>query len=270
MSALHEVLAVEGSIEGRSTKLRTELLALFKKENPFKGKSRTFKLFDQSLENAVENAALEAKENVVQPLTTTVPTTLNYYAVLLAQWYDVVYQKEATNQLAKADVVLADGTILLQQVPVSMLLNLEHKLKDLRAAMDDIPTISPSKNWIPDPSASQAYVFKTLPEFNVKTTKGEEYKTVSPATDKHPAQVVKVEVTKNIGQYVDTDFTGMISPADKAMILDRVDEIARAVKKARQRANMTDVVSGKIGDTIMKNIFGEWYDPTKMNPDAKV
>jgi hypothetical protein len=43
----------------------------------------------------------------------------------------------------------------------------------------------------------------------------------------------------------------MITPARKSELLDRIDKLLRAVKKARQRANGTEVVKVNVGKSIM-------------------
>ena len=41
----------------------------------------------------------------------------------------------------------------------------------------------------------------------------------------------------NIGEYTVEKFSGRISPAEKVVLLDKIEKLAAAVKKARARAN---------------------------------
>ena len=75
-----------------------------------------------------------------------------------------------------------------------------------------------------------------------------------PATPQHPAQVKEWSADKAIGKYTTQTFSGMISPADKALMLSRVDKLLAAFKKARQRANCQETSAMEIGQTIIKYI----------------
>lgn len=55
-----------------------------------------------------------------------------------------------------------------------------------------------------------------------------------------------------IGVIRETEWSGMITPAEKSLLLGRVDEMLRAVKQARARANQVDTDNtARIGRRIM-------------------
>ena len=266
MGKLYEVLAVEGDFQAKASKLITEVKATFaNKENLFKGKTRTLSLFDQSPEREVENKALEAKDSTSIKVEATVPDSLNYLGTILADYWDVMYQKEATNQLANADIVADDGTVLATSVPVTFLLCMENRLKDLRPVLEAIPTLAPGVSWALDANYG-AYISKAPETSDVKTKDEVDHKVIVPVTGNVPAQVVAVKQTVNIGKYTTNEWSGMISSAQKAHLLADFDALYGAVKKARQRANAVDVVTAKVGAGLVNAWLKNWFNPQSANP----
>ena len=70
------------------------------------------------------------------------------------------------------------------------------------------------------------------------------------ATKEHPAQVESITTDVAIGKITVNNWSGMLSPAQKSILLGKIDTLIRAVKKARQRANTTEVVKVNIGDKL--------------------
>lgn len=254
MAKLHEVLAVEADLEGKARRVTEEAAAVFKsKPHLFQGKLRTLSLFTG--DDPVSKQAAEDAERQEQVLVTTVPEKLAYvWESLVAHW-DAVEQKEATNQTAKDDIVIA-GTTILKDVPVTFLLSLESKLKQLRALYEVIPTLEPNIAW-QDASELGSNIKKAPETSALKTQKIEDYRTVSPATDKHPAQVVKQDRTVNVGVYKQTVTSGLITPAQKSAWLGRIDDLLRATKQARQRANEAPLVEVNSSEAIVRYIHGD-------------
>lgn len=263
---LFEILAVEGDAQGRAVKLVNETLQVFKnKENLFKGKRRSLSLFEKDPAKDLELQALEAKDTTFTQVESTVPDSMNYLGCILGDYWDVMYQKEATNQTAKANIEI-DGVILLADVPVTFLLCMENRLKDLRPVLEAIPTLAPGIDWKIDKDYHLSHVYKTPESFDVKTKEDMEYRHVFEPTDKQPGQYVAVKNQFNIGKYVTTDWSGLISPAEKARLLEHFDKVLKAVKEARQRANNIDAVNLKVGDQIVGALLGGWFNRSKMNP----
>lgn len=254
MPKLHEVLAVEADLEGKAKRVTEEASATFKsKPHLFQGKVRTLELFTG--DDEVSKKAAEDAERQEQVLVTTVPAKLDYvWQSLIAHW-DAVAQKEATNQTAKADVIIG-GTTVLSSVPVTFLLSLEAKLKQLRAIYEVIPTLEPNISWADAPDVGSNV--KRSPETSaLKTAKTTDYRTIAPATDKHQAQVVSVEKVVNVGVYKQSVTSGLVTPAQKSIWLGRIDELLRAVKQARQRANEAELVSVNSSQAIARYIHGD-------------
>ena len=60
-----------------------------------------------------------------------------------------------------------------------------------------------------------------------------------------------------IADITETTYSGMISSADRAAILERVEKLIRAAKEARTRANDAEVIPIKVGEDIASFILGE-------------
>jgi len=211
------------------------------------GSQRRLEMFD-------ENAPTHGEEDHIE-MTTTASRRLDYQNGFVIRYFDAVLQKETTNQTAKTDLIV-DGVVIAKAVPTTFLLGLETKLKELRATYDDIPTLAPGIKWEKDALKGNDVYQTANPEIRFKTEKIFKVQVLYDATKEHPAQVEKIPETKDVGRYTRTIWSGMMSPAEKSRLLGRIDTLLRAVKKARQRANSTDVVKTTIGQKLFEYING--------------
>lgn len=242
MAKLHELLAVEGDLEGIYKKILDETAATFtKKGDRFFGAVRTMEWFEEG------NPPIPAEH---QALTTTVKAKLDYQKNAVIRYFDALLQKERTNQDARADIIV-DGAIIATNLPATFLLGLESRLKRVREVYDKIPTLPPNIKWEKDATKGDDIYSRIHPEEQLKTEKIFKVQVLYDATKEHPAQVEKIPETKNVGVYKREVWTGLLSPADKSVLLGKIDKLIQSVKKARQRANTTKVV----GKTIGKELF---------------
>ena len=124
MAHLHETLAVETDQRKVAAQVREETTAVFKnKQELFVETVKELRYFDED-----EAAKLNADEVVA--MTTTVTEKLDWLREIQARYLDTYLQKEASNQNARADVILNDA-VFLSDVPVTALLGMEKYLKDL-------------------------------------------------------------------------------------------------------------------------------------------
>jgi hypothetical protein len=244
MGQLHEVLAVESELKNAAKKIYEETLNTFsKKPGHFQGVLKTLRMFDDSRSNE-EAAQCEHKE-----LVTTVGEKLEYISKSLVQAIDASAQKEATNQAAVGNVTI-DNNIVLANVPATLLLTLEKELVSYRNLYNTIPTLEPGVIWESDEVAGDG-VFKTKdPVIRSKTEKMRLHKEISPATKEHKAQIEQWTEDRPVGEYSTTFISGMISPARKAVLLGRIDQLILAVKKARTRANKQEIVDIHVGQKL--------------------
>lgn len=245
MAKLHELLAVEGDLEGIYKKILDETAQTFtKKGDRFFGAIRTMEWFEEG------NPSVPAEH---QTLTTTVNAKLDYQQNAVVRYFDALLQKERTNQDATADIIV-DGVTIASGLPATFLLGLESRLKRVREIYDKIPTLPPNIKWEKDPTKGDSIYSRTHPEEQLKTEKIFKVQVLYDATKEHPAQVEKIPETKNVGIYKKEVWTGLLSPADKSALLGKIDRLIQAVKKARQRANTTEVVKITIGKELFTYI----------------
>jgi len=249
-SKLHELLAVEADLEGRARNIMNETRKVFKdKPALFIGSVRNYKPFvDDGIDYPSE----------FQNLTSTVDEKLAYTSKSIEKYYDALLQKEATNQIAKADLIV-DGKVIAPDLPATFLLGLESRLKKVREVYAQIPTLSVGTEWVEDKAKGEGIWSVAHPEESMKTQRTTKSKVLYEAKfpkegeggQSIPAVIDKWEEVENVGKYTRHIWSGMITPARKSELLDRIDKLLRAVKKARQRANGTEVVKVNVGKSIM-------------------
>ena len=248
MSKLHELLAVEGDLEGTYKKILQETNVNFTKHPD--------RYFGQHLriENFDENAPKEADQH--KEMDDTIPSKLEYTAGHIIRYLDAVLQKERTNQDAKADLVV-DGVTIAKDIPATFLLGLETKLKNIRNEVyETIPTLAPGIAWDQDESQGPDVYKRRHPDEKFRTKKVMKNHVVAEATKEHPAQVQVYNEDEKVARVITDTWCGMVSPAQKSNLLSRIDKLIRAVKKARQQANTTEVVSVSIGKELFDFING--------------
>jgi len=247
---LHEILAVESDLKGQYEKIFAETkVTLDKKPDHFLGFHKSLKMFDSSREH--EEAAAEQHKELV----TTIDEKLKHTWKYVVKYFDVLLQKEATNQTALADLVV-EGSVLAEKIPATFLLGMEERVKKLRELYESIPTLQPGVSWEED-KTQRPGVFKAQhPEKANKTEQVIQHKVLVAPTDKHPAQIEKWSEQIPVGVYTNDRWSGMISPARKAELMEKIDVLLGAIKKARQRANQAEVVKGNIAQKFYDFIHG--------------
>ncbi len=243
---LHEILAVEGDLDTTSKKVCEEAMVTFtKKADHFTEQLRELRMFDEGRQN--ENTS-ESKA-----LVTTVHDKLSHVRRFVTKYYNTFATKEATNQLAKADLVVG-GVTLISDLPATVLLGLESKLKNLRQVYEAIPTLQPGAVWEKDASRGENIYHVRDAEERMKTEKTVQWRVLYEATKEHPAQVEKWNQDVPVGKITLKTWSGMLSPAEKSALLSKIDTLIRATKKARQRANATEIVDMNVGDALFNYI----------------
>ena len=250
MAHLHELLAAEKDIVSKTNKLIIEGRETFaKRHDHFDGFSKIYKADRE--DGVFEEESLTERKEIV----TTVEAKLRYVMSALKNQIDVRLQKDRTNCIAKADIVV-DGIVLATDVPATTLLTLEDQMRELRSVIEVIPTLEPGIKWVPAPEVGENVRATEHPIVSIRTKKQVVYKEVSKATDKHPAQIVPEQVDLPFGRYTTVKFTGRISPAEKMRLMDRLEHLTIAIKQARARANETEVVSVTISDNLLGFVLG--------------
>lgn len=244
---LHEILAVEPDLEGAYKKIIEETVVQYTKHpDRYFGQHSVVVYFE-------ENVPDEA--DIHKELDDTVMSKMDYTSGHIIRYLDAVLQKEKTNQVAVADLIV-DGITIGKDIPATFLLGLETKLKKIREVYEAIPTLQPGIKWEKDETQGEGVYKMTYPEEKFKTRKVMKNHVRAEATKEHPAQVDVYTEDEKVARVITNKWSGMITPAEKSMLLGRVDKLIRAVKKARQKANSVEVVDTTIGKELFNYING--------------
>ncbi len=235
---LHEILAVEQEVKAKAERARNQLIETFRsKQTHFTGIRRTFRPFsvdEKSGESGGERLEAETR------LAKTVHEELTAVLREVGQAVDLGFQLDEANTRARADIVV-DGEVLIADVPATFLLQLERRLKEVRAVFKEAPTYDPVRLWSVDPSADKKHVLRAEPVTTIRKQRSRKYNVMVEATKEHPAQVDVVEVDEPVGEIRSYEWTGMLSVGKKSALLEQVDRLLSAVKQARSRANTVEV-----------------------------
>jgi hypothetical protein len=241
---LNQVLAVRQGVQTDSHQRLTSLHHDVQKADLLSGIARVYSPIDDDAPRVPGES-----KNVQR----TVESSLAELRKIMVRHWDVNATVESSNCEAYADVVV-DGVPLIERAPATFLLFLEKQLKDLRTFIVKLPTLDPAETWTWD-EASNAW--RTEPSETTRTTKVMRNHVLSPATDKHPAQVTPYQEDQVVGYWKTVKFSGATPARRKAQLLDRVTRLAEAVKYARERANQVEVVDEKPADAVFAWLLAE-------------
>jgi hypothetical protein len=249
MTKLHEILAVQGNINGQATKTRTGLMDTFtKKRHLFESKIKTF------TPNSEEGGLTTVEEQ--QDIQSTIIDEIKWLKVHLVKQIDIGYRVDLGNRVAVADIIDEDGVVLLKNVPTTTLLWMEKRAQDWKDLIESIPTLDPAKGFAPDKEAGNG-IYRAREVTKIRTKKTKEVITLAKATDKFAEQAQLIDTDKPIGTIVEQERSALITPAMKAILLDNAEKSFRAITRARSKANdyEFDVTNTKIGEALFDYVF---------------
>lgn len=250
---LHELLAVATNLSNQATKCSGELAATFEKKRH---------LFEEAV--SVFTPLAEGEKPVVESqssIQSTVLKELGWISGVIAKDLDASLQIADANTKAKADIILESGEVLVEDVPATALLELEKSLQEILTLFSKIPTFDPSKGFSPDPNRGEGY-YRAREVIKTRTKKTKRVLIKYDATQYHPAQTEVIDEDAPVGSLRQDEWSSLITPADKSLYLNRIDQLIRAVRAARSRANDQDVdKSKKIGNALFNFV---------LNPNKKI
>lgn len=251
---LHELLGSQSQVFTQATKVRTDLQTTFDKR-PLLFGERIVKF--QPSEEGVQ-AAIESQSSI----QSTIAKELRWFTDLVAKALDSEATIDIGNTKAKADVVLDDGTTLLTGLPATQLLQLDKRLGEVLQFVQTVPTLDPAKGFTLAPDRGEGiYIAR---EVHKKRTRKDQAALVLLApTVQHPGSAVQITKDVEIGTIVEQEWSSLITPATKSLMLERVEELRRAVKQARARANDIEVADVKIGKTLLDYVFQPVLQPER-------
>lgn len=244
MKRLNQVIAIEKGVKSRVYGDLTEVNKQVQKSDLFDG---FVKVFEPTVEDA---ESLPTEEKRVQLV---VPEVLKSTLTKLTELFDVTATKDYANCRAFGDVVV-DGDVLLEKVPATYLLFLEKQLTDMRTFVSNMPTLDLIEDWMKDPNSD---LFKSKEKKVHRTRKVQRGIVLYDATKEHPAQTQLITEDVVIGYYNTVRHSGAMPLPEKQVLAERVESLLKAVKSAREEANMVEVEEVKVGDKIKKFLIGQ-------------
>jgi hypothetical protein len=243
VTKLNQIIAVEKGIKAKSFSELTDAHHQLLKPALLSGIARTYQPKDDEGEQLPpESTKVQVKAEEVLQRT----------AASLTRLFDVTATKDWANCAARAKVSV-DGTVLLEDVPVTYLLFLEKQLTDLHTFVKKLPVLDAAESWALDPSSDS---WKTEPVQTYRTKRVPRNHVKAEATEKHPAQVEVYYEDVPVGYWTTVKFSGALPAKRINEILDRVIALQNAVKFAREEANNTDAVDQQVGAAVFGYLFG--------------
>lgn len=245
MPKLHQILAVEADIRNQASKDLTVIYHNIQKPDLVAGLFKEYQpVAEDGQRHAPERKALQIR----------VPEQLKLAAEIMEKQFDIVATRDVTNCGARADLVLEDGTVLGKNLPSMYLLWLEKKLEELHAVVIKLPTLPADMEWkeVPEQKCWQnKHEIK-----NHRAEKEEHPLVLLQPTQYHPGQAKSIVKDTVVGHWTTTLYSGALTLPQAQMLKARVEELSKAVKMAREKANQIEIVDTKVGGGLMKHLFG--------------
>lgn len=242
---LHQLIAVEPDLAQQSRAIMDETVNTFtKKAEHFDGVQKIYKPYDDGGEQIPD----EIKEVV-----TTVQEKLDYAKKIVVKSLDATISKEETNASNTARANLTVDGVNFGDFAATSFIALERSLERIRDEYKAIPTLDPTKSWKKGDSTGKV-LYETPVEVKFRAIKTKVPLVLAQATEKFPAQVQVLDSDKQVGRYETIYRSGKITPTEKSELLERIDNLILAVKRAREKANQVEVVNTKIGDKLFDYI----------------
>ena len=242
---LNQVIALVTGKKAKATKLLTEVYRGWTRERLI-GLERTYQPIHD------DGVMLPSESKKVQ---LRVKDEMKKLRRSLQDFYGLVAAQEVANCGASADIKIADR-VVIEKVPVGVLLFVEKQLVGLHTLAQNIPTLDVDKNWRHDPNAG---LFITEPVQTLKTQRVEEPIVLYEATKEHPAQTKIMIKEVPIGTWTTTLLSGCMAVDEKEAMVERIEALQDAVKKAREEANCKAIdqsVGKGFASTFLQEIFG--------------
>lgn len=177
---------------------------------------------------------------------------LGELAEQLTHHWDLALWRDEGNTRARADVVV-DGQTLLRDVPATFLLFLEKQLNDWRTAVTKLPTLAADQTWAYDETDG---LYRTEPVRSASTRKVLRNHIIHPGNDKHAPQVKTYEEDVPVGDWTTIRLSGALTVPRQRALVERLDQLADAVKTAREQANLVEVEEVKAGEALFGYLLG--------------
>jgi hypothetical protein len=245
---LNQILAIEKGLKSHGYGDFTKMHQGIQKEAAISGIARSYKPENDG------DVVLPAESTQVQ---VRVKDVMKDVQLKLTELFDVVATKDFSNCEAKADIIIDADTdtphALVSGVPVSYLLWLEKQLNDIYTFVKGFPTLSPTEEW---KWSDGQNCYASLPAKTKLTKKISKAFVKYEATQFHPAQVDVIVEDEIVGFWTTIKFSGALPAKEVESMKNRVQQLQKAVKFAREQANSIEVTQVKLGEKILGFVFG--------------
>lgn len=243
MAKLNQIIAIEKGVKSRATGAVNENYKLIQKAELFNGFDKKYQPKDEDGDRLPNEAKFVQHQGL---------NVLQQTQKAMSELYEVTARKDWTNMGAKADVTI-DGKTILAAVPVTFLLFMEKNLTDLRTFISHLPVLDAAEDWKIDPNSG---LYRTDSVSTTRTKKVQKPLVLFPATPEHPAQTQLVTEDVIAGIWNTTKLSGALPRPVVSGYLERVEKLLKAVKEAREEANMTaEIPSPDVGAAVFGYIF---------------
>ena len=240
---LNQVLAVEKGEKGRAESHLKIGYRNCQKPEFFDGFSKSYAPFvadDIDHPTEAKNVQLRAMDVLGETKTT------------LASLFDVTLTKDMANCTAKANVVV-DGEIILENIPAVNLLFIEKQLLKVQAIFMAVPTLDQAVKWNFDEPTQlhRSEEVKTL-----RTKKVQKALQLLPQTEHQQGMAEMIVEDVQVGTYTQVRLSGALPVATKKAMVERLDKLVKAVKQAREQANMVEAPQQHAGAKLFTYLIG--------------
>lgn len=241
---LSQVVAVEKQVKARVNSEGASLHKANQKADNFSGMTRVYEKKDEEGEDLPEETKL-VQERAAD--------TLQQFLTMWTELVDITVTKDVGNAQMTQEVKV-DGKVLVE-APPTFLIWMEKQLDDLRTYVKELPTLDPSREWSWDANRD---LFSTKPTRTARHKKTPRVIVKAEATEHHPAQTEIVMDDVLVGYWATTYLSGGISAQQRKEMLDRIENLRRAFKTAREEANSRKVERKEdVGKAIAEYILGK-------------
>ncbi|WP_326556400.1 DUF7873 family protein [Micromonospora sp. NBC_01796] len=241
---LHQVNALVKGYKPQAARALTDAHHASQKGQPLAGISRQYQPFSDDEREQLPPESTRVQINVADVLTDA--------SRALTRLFDLQLTQDASNAIAKADVVV-DGRTIIEAAPVTYLLFLEKQLIDWRTFVDKLPTLDPAEAWELD---NDRGCYRSEPARTLKMRKTSRNHVRAEATEKHPAQVDVFNEDIAVGTWTTVKLSGALPAETVKGLRRRVDQLIDAVKIAREEANSVEAVDRKAGEAVFQYLLG--------------
>jgi hypothetical protein len=117
----------------------------------------------------------------------------------------------------------------------------------LHTFIDKIPTLDEADDWARDENSG---LFKTAPIATQRTKKVQRPVVLYEATKEHPAQTSMITEDVVVGYWDTVKHSGALPGPRKQLLLERIENLSKAVKFAREQANVVETENQELGRKV--------------------